>query len=252
MKLEKIVKYLDEFLNVSNVSDAALNTLQIEGCEELETIGLAVDFCMQTIQAAIDNKCQMLICHHGQFWPSLGALTGSTYKRVKMMMDNNISLYASHLPLDMHPEIGNNAVIMKMLDLKYKDTFAMYHGQKIGIIAESERLQELNAFQKNFDKIFDTESILIKSDNGKAQIKTVGIVSGGAAKEVEEASNLGLDLYITGEPSHAEFHMVKEGNTHMLCGGHYKTEATGIQALGKNLEQNFGLKTIFFDIPTGL
>ncbi len=252
MKLKELADYLDSFLEIKKIPDASSNGLQIEGCDDVKKIMLAADFSLKAAEFAAENGCQMILCHHGLFWPAINAITGSIKKRIKTMLDHEISLYGVHLPLDLHGEIGNNAVIARKINAEKISEFASYNGQNIGVAAELVTPVRVDEFKLNFDKIFNTDSLLIKADHGKEHIKTLGIVSGGAARQINDAIKMELDLFITGEPSHSEYHQVKENKTHMLCGGHYRTEVTGIQELGRHLEEKFKLATIFFDLPTGL
>ena len=252
MKLKELTDYLDVFLNINNISDVALNGLQVEGGEEVEKIALAVDFCQEITKRAIENKCQMIICHHGMCWPAIKSVVGFTKNRVKTLLDNNISLYGVHLPLDKHTEVGNNAVLAKLLGADICGEFGIYSGQKIGLLARLSEPIRLDDFKSLFDKVLDTDSFLIRSEKGKEAVQNLGIISGGGAKEITDAASLELDIFVTGETSHSSFYTAKEGGTHLICGGHYKTETLGVKALGKHLEEKFGLKTVFFDLPTGL
>ena len=252
MKLKELTDYLDNFLDVKNISDSAYNGLQVEGGNEVFKIALATDFCKKIANLAIENKCQMILCHHGICWPTIQSITGITKQRIKTLLLNDISLYGVHLPLDKHLQIGNNAVIVELLSAQQQGEFGISSGSKIGLVAKLPKPLHIDELQSNFDKLLNTNSFLIKAEQGKEYIENIGVISGGGAGKIGEAACLELDVLITGETSHSNYYMAKESGTHLLCGGHYKTETTGIKALGKHLEDKFKLETVFFELPTGL
>lgn len=252
MKLKELTDYIDNFLNVKNIPDASYNGLQVEGSGEVTKIALATDFCQEVAELAIENKCQMILCHHGICWPAIQSVSGITKQRIKTLLLNDISLYGAHLPLDKHLEVGNNAVIAKLLSASHLGEFGNSSGTKVGLMAKLPSPIHIDELKSKLEKLLDTQCVAIKANQGKEYVETIGIISGGGAGKIGEAIYLELDVLFTGETSHSVYYSAKESGTHLLCGGHYKTETTGIQALGKHLESKFNLETIFFEIPTGL
>lgn len=252
MQLYELTDYLDRFLEIDGIDDVALNGLQIEGSQEINKIAFTVDCSLKTLKVAAAEKADILICHHGLYWPSIGAITGNTLKRVKSAIENNLSVYASHLPLDIHPIVGNNIEIANMLNCKILSKFGMFKRQKIGVVGLLPEPIELSKFINKIDEILYTDSKLIKAENGKEQIQVIGIISGSASSNIHDAIKLGLDLFLTGESSHSVYNTVVENKTHMLSAGHYKTETIGIKALQRHIEEMFNIGTIFIDAPTGI
>ncbi len=252
MHLYELTGYLNKYLEIEKFQDAALNGLQIEGEREITKAGFSVDFSLEAAQLAAENNCQILICHHGIYWPSIGPITANTKERIKIMLDAGLSLYASHLPLDVHPDVGNNARIAESLDAKIIAPFALYHGQKIGYVVELPDITTPEELTSQIDALLNAKSLLIKAITGKERVKIAGIISGAAARQIHDAADLGLDIFITGEPSHSEYNFVRENKTHMICAGHYASETPGIKSLEKHIKEMFNLETIFFDLPTGL
>lgn len=249
---DEITGFLDVYLDARAIDDYAYNGLQIEGCEEVGKIGFAVDFCMESALKAVESGCQMLICHHGMIWRNQLPITGSVKKRVKAMLDNDVSLYAAHLPLDIHPEAGNNAGIAAMIpNFTAEGGFGVIKGRPVGIAGRLSVPEKLSSLQRTIDEMLMTRSVLIAPDKEKT-VRTIGIISGSAASSLKEAEDMGIDLFITGETSHACYHEAMEGGTAMLCAGHYATETTGLRLLRTILSDKYEIETEFFDIPTGI
>jgi dinuclear metal center YbgI/SA1388 family protein len=215
--------------------------------KKIGKIGYAVDACQASFDQAVRENVDFLLVHHGLFWGAPLAVTGSHYMRLATLIKHDINLYAAHLPLDAHPEIGNNIQIAKALGLEEIEAFSAYKGQTIGykgILKEPKTLKEI-ANRLGYEK-----TVLLPF--GKEKIQTVGIVSGGASRNVSDALSDGLDLYITGEVEHESYHVALEGGINVLGGGHYVTEIYGVRALAEHLRERFGLEAVFIANPTGL
>ncbi len=238
---------LDEW----GAADVALNGLQVANSrEEVRRVALAVDACQQSIRLAVDWEADLLFVHHGLYWGRPVALTGSHYRRVRALLDADLALYAVHLPLDMHPELGNNVGLARRVGLLDLQPFGEYKGVKIGFkghLAETKSLEQVSRMCCGGEE--RTARVL---PFGPEKINTVGIVSGGAAEEALQAIDEKLDLFITGEASHTVYHQCLESRINVIFGGHYLTETSGVMQLGEKLESETELKTRFFDIPTGL
>jgi len=253
MELDQITAFLHSLLSIEETAriDYSLNGLQIGRTDqEVKKAAFAVDACMASFTRAAELDADLLCVHHGLFWGKPAAITGEHYRRIKYLMDHDIALFAAHLPLDMHMEVGNNAVLADALGLENREPFGTYHGIKIGIKGELSQALGLEAVLRKLR--LDRKDALGILDFGKKKIRTIGIISGGADKEVDQAILENLDLYITGELSHQVYHSCLEAGINLIAGGHYHTETYGIKKLMETLNQEFDLETFFIDVPTGL
>jgi len=249
VRREQLVAYLDEYLHISEIKDKADNGLQVEGAEEVNKVALAVDACMAAFRKTKSSGAQMLVANHGLFWGEPVMLRGIQRGRVGYLLRNDISLYAAHLPLDVHPEVGHNVQLAGLLGLQVTGTFGDYHGVLIGVLAEPrEELPLSQMVQVLEDRLKAKMTVL---NYGPEKIKRVGIISGSAASMVDQAGEQKVDLFLTGETSHTAFHHIAERGLNVVYGGHYATETLGLKALAGHLSEKFGLQTEFLDIPTG-
>jgi len=250
MNRDELVAFLDEYLNISAFPDKSSNGLQVEGKEEVERIAFAVDTTLRTIGRAVRGKADMLIVHHGMIWGGLNYITGIHYKRLKALIENGLNLYVAHLPLDAHPEVGNNVGLLRLLDLEPKGPFGEYKGLSIGFYGEFEREQPIGKVAQVIAERLDTT---VKTyEFGKKEIKTVGAISGAGAFALEEAHRKGIDLLITGEFTHADYLTAIDLPQSVLVAGHYKTETLGVKALMELIKEKLGVSVFFIDEPTGL
>lgn len=253
METNILVEYLNKILEIEEYKEAddSLNGLQVGKNEkEIQKVAFAVDASLESFRRSVDWGADLLLVHHGLFWGKPVPITGNLYSRIRFLIDNNLSLYAVHLPLDRHPEFGNNAVLAGMLGLESLKPFGEYRGIKIGCKG---RLNEKRSIDEIIDLICGTrENTLGVLPFGPSAIGSVGIVSGGAAEEARQAIEEGLDLFITGESSHTIYHECLEGAINVLFGGHYTTEVGGVNRLSGKLKQDNPVETIFIDVPSGL
>ena len=245
----ELTHFLDTTLSLSTIRDVSNNGLQIEGTENIIRIGLAVDAGMKTYESAVEHNCQMIIVHHGLFWGGLTSITGRMRRHIFYLLEHNINLYAAHLPLDLHPELGNNIELAKKLQLENITPFGKYHGETIGYQGEFSQSITLEELQNSLSRICDNKNIQTLAF-GTPDIKTVGIVSGRGGDALDEAIENKLDCFITGEPDHINYHPALENNITVLYAGHYHTEVFGVRALGKKTATEFGIETVFLNIPT--
>lgn len=238
-------------LEAAGTGDVALNGLQVTNSrEEVNRAAFAVDACLESIRRAAQWKADLLFVHHGLFWGQPLALTAGHYQRIRELLSMDCALYAVHLPLDMHPELGNNAGLARRLGLRDLEPFGQYKGQKIGWkgeLPEEKSLEEVAALAFG-----GRRAALGLLPFGPEAIRRVGIVSGGAADEALQAIEEKLDLFITGEASHTVYHACLEGRINVIFGGHYLTEVWGVKLLSEKLQAESGLEAVFLDIPTGL
>lgn len=250
MLISDYTKLLYDRLEIDSFDDISLNGVQIESPDRpLGKVAFAVDACLDTIKKAVDAEADVLVVHHGLFWGRPIAISGSHYDRVKTALDGNLTLFACHIPLDAHPVYGNNAQMAFRLGMREFDMFSPWRGRPIGVKGKLPFPMTVEEISKllAFDPIFSDMLI-----NRKEKVGSVGIVSGGAGDDVIEAINAGVDLFITGEIGHENYHVAKEAGIDVLGGGHYRSEVFGVQALKRMSEKELGLECVFIDAETGL
>jgi dinuclear metal center YbgI/SA1388 family protein len=251
MKCAELVTYLDEMLRVKEIEDSSQNGLQVEGPEEVTKVAFAVDGCQATFERAVAAGANLLTVHHGLFWDKPQRLIGPLFQQVKTLVEGQCALYAVHLPLDIHPEVGNNAELVRLLELEEADAFGEYHGNPIGMGGVLDPPLPLDALVERLTRATGAPPLRVLA-HGPAEVSQVGCVSGGAAFLMDQVADAGFDTFVTGETSHTFFHQAAEWGLNVVYGGHYATETLGVKALARHLEDKFGLATTFLDIPTGL
>jgi len=249
MDILQLSHYLDNLLDIKEIKDSpnAMNGLQVQNTADIKKVGLAVDLCMATIEKAVAAECNMMFVHHGMLWGGVKPIRGNFYDKISTMICENIGLYSAHLPLDMHPVLGNNKVLADQLELNELEPFGEYEGQKIGFKGRLKSLSVEELGAKLEGKLGSPVKVI-----GSGEVQTLGIVSGGAADILSQAAVAGLDAYLTGEGSNHHYHEAIENECVLILAGHYATETGGVKAVGKHLEEQFGIKTEFIDYPTGL
>jgi dinuclear metal center YbgI/SA1388 family protein len=247
MKLDEVVQFLDEYLRINEWDDKSRNGLQVEGSSEVEKIAFAVDACMESFEGAQRVGADMLIVHHGLVWGGIEYVRGITARRLKFLLENGISLYAAHLPLDAHPEVGNNVQLLKIVGAEIDEPFGVYHGKTIGYagIVDS----SIEDIASMIEKTLNTEAKLLRF--GEDEVRRVGVVSGKGVFAISQAIGK-LDLFITGEAEHEAYHVAKEGGLNVIFAGHYATETVGVKALMEVVREKLGIEVEFVDVPTGL
>jgi dinuclear metal center YbgI/SA1388 family protein len=245
----RLVRYLDDYLRIASIPDKSLNGLQVEGRARIERAAFAVDASLETIRAAARAKADIFVVHHGLFWSRNERITGVMRRRIGALVESGLSLYAAHLPLDCHEEVGNNAEIARLLGLEIEERFGDYHGVLIGYTARAPKPVGRSALARSVEKALRCRVELLNF--GPARVRRVGIVSGGAAEFAVEAKALGCEAFVTGETSHSAYHAVKEAGINVIFAGHYASETVGVKALARHLERKFGLECRFLPAPTG-
>lgn len=251
MKRDELVAYLDDYLKVGTIQDDSQNGLQVEGPEEVYKAAFAVDACREAFERAAAAGAQILIVHHGLFWDKPVRLVGPLFARVRTLVVAGCALYAAHLPLDLHPEVGNNAELARLLALRGQEPFGEYHGTKIGIGGALEPPVPLEVLVGRLEQATGRPTVRVLA-HGPSLVSQVGCVSGGAPMLMSQAARAGFDTFVTGETSHSFFHDAAEYGLNVIFGGHYATETLGVKALARHLAEKFGLETVFLDVPTGL
>ena len=253
MRLSEFVERLSELLAIGNYAgaDMSLNGLQVGNSDsEIRKVAFAVDASLATIEEAVKQGADVLFVHHGLFWGRPIAITGRHYARVKTLLDNNMALFACHLPLDAHAEYGNNAQMALKLGLHDVEPFAFFRGVSVGCKGSfSEPLDADQIIARLGVRTNDTNYAINCKDR---KFRNVGIVSGEGAGDVFQAMDDNLDLLITGESRYTVVNDCLESGIGMLCLGHYETETFGVKAIKELVEKEYGLSTCFVDIPLGL
>jgi dinuclear metal center YbgI/SA1388 family protein len=253
MTSKKWDAYFRTFFDIDGFSsaDVSMSGLQVDNDgSEIRKIAFAVDASLETFERAAACGAGMIFVHHGLFWGKPLALTGNHRKRLQLLLEKNITLYAMHLPLDQHPELGNNAALIEMLGVKEPKPFGLYHGKMIGYQGTLSAPLTMEDAVKNI--AFMGRPPLAVYPFGKKENLTCAVISGGAASEVMEAIRDGIDLYVTGESSHEMYHQILESKTNMIAGGHYSTEVWGVRRLMERVSADLGMEVEFIDVPTGL
>jgi len=246
---DDIVAYLDAYLRVADIPDSSPNGLQVEGRARVSRLAYAVDASVATITAAARGGADMLVVHHGLWWGKHEQITGNLYRRVAALVRGGLSLYAAHIPLDCHPEVGNNVELARLLGLRTVAGFGLYKGVEVGVIAEAPRAVARARFAADVGKRLRARTDLLPF--GPPRLRRVAIVSGAGGSLAEEAREAGCDALLTGETAHAAYHPAREAGINLIFAGHYATETVGLKALSRRLRSRFGLAGRFVNAPTG-
>jgi len=245
---DHLVRYLDEYLAAHDGKDYGPNGLQVQGRGQIRKVVTGVSACLELFHKARERDADAIIVHHGIFWDwQSPRLTGMHYDRVAELIYHGVNLLAYHLPLDRHDKVGNNAVAARALGLDDLQPFGDAYGLPVGFhgrFPEPISPDELITRARNF---YGREPLAFPA--GPDPVETLGIISGGAQKELTTAIDLGLDAYITGEVSEWVMNTARESKIHYLACGHYHTEKCGIQAVGDLIAERFGLDVEFIDVP---
>lgn len=250
-ELNEIVNFLDKYLQIGEYKDASYNGLQFEGNNNVKKIIFAVDSGIDAFEKAAEENADMIVVHHGLFWQGNNpSIKGVMKKRLQILFENNISLYAAHLPLDKHRESGNNAKLMEIVGADITGEFVEFEGAKIGYVGKFKNEVTLQDVGDALEKELNTKCRTFEL--GKEKLKTVGICSGGGGiKAFKDAIEHNVDLYITGEESDF-YNDAKDARINVIFAGHHATEIVGVRALSRIISDQFTVETRFIDIPTGL
>jgi dinuclear metal center YbgI/SA1388 family protein len=250
--LQEMVEFLDGYLRIGEVPDeaGAVNGLQVANEGEVPAVVVAVDATQRTIDRVVADcpRGTLLVVHHGLLWDGNRPIAGRRYRRIKALLDHDIAVYSAHIPLDVHPEVGNNAVLAKMLGILDPVPFDTYKGMPFG--ASGHLISSREGLVQRLVELLGDQVHLIPG--GPETTTRVGIITGGAGGRIEQAAAAGLDTYITGEGAHHTTFDALEFGVNVLYAGHYATETVGVKALGQLLGERFGVAWAFHDHPTGL
>ncbi len=247
--LRKITAYLDDIFCVKNFNDypGAYNGLQVENTGEVKKIAAAVDACESVIHRAIQEKVSLLIVHHGLLWRGVTRWTGSTYRKMNAVISGDLALYSIHLPLDAHPEYGNNVLLARECGLTEYKPFLEEFGTPIGVRVQTAINRE--ELLKQVERAVGGRVQL--APGGPEICRSVGVVTGGAGTQVAQAAAEGVDTLITGEGPHWTYSAAEEAGINLIYAGHYATETFGVKAIAQHLSKCFEVPWIFIDHPSG-
>ena len=245
----EVVAYLDRLLRIGSVADYpnALNGLQLENRGLVGRVAGAVDGSERAIRLAVARGCDLLLVHHGLFWGGNRPITGRVYRKLAAALRADLAIYAAHLPLDVHPELGNNVLLAKALGIELAGEFGEYLGQAIGRWGMLELKRD--ALTARLDELLGGRVRVVPG--GPEVVHRVGVVTGGGGGMIEAALAAGLDTLVTGEGAHHTYFDAEEGGINVLFGGHYATEVFGVRALAEHVASAFGLSWEFLELPTG-
>jgi dinuclear metal center YbgI/SA1388 family protein len=255
-KLAELAAFIDETLNISGIPDYpnALNGVQVANRGSIDRVAAAVDFSTTTVRKAIDARAQLLVVHHGMFWGGAQTITAHRYERLRLLFENDVAVYSAHLPLDVHPDIGNNALLAKLLGLRPTGGFARFQTIDVGLSGTAALPTNLLA----------ERAAALAGANGGRLVATPfspdrvthawGVCTGSGADSgtLREAANKGLDTLIVGEGPHHTAVDASELGIVVLYAGHYATETLGVRAVADTLASRFGIASTFIEAPSGL
>jgi dinuclear metal center YbgI/SA1388 family protein len=248
-RLHSIITALDELLEPAAFSDLGPNGLQVPGPQDVQRVVTGVSAQRALVERAVEERAQLVLVHHGLFWDFMPTgLTPTLAERLRPLFKHDVALAAYHLPLDGHPELGNNAILAERLGCERHEPFGIYRGATIGRagtfagdgIAAADLFTRVRELTGREPTVFD---------GGPDRVRRIGIVSGSGADALNEAIDLGLDAFLTGEPREHVMADAREAGIHFIAAGHYATETFGVRALGDWLAQRFGLEHVWVDIP---
>jgi dinuclear metal center YbgI/SA1388 family protein len=247
--VREILNELDRLLQPARFQDYCPNGLQVPGPTDVATVATGVSAHAELFELAAAEHADLLVVHHGLFWSAgPGPIDAALKRRLRILFDADIGLAAYHLPLDAHPQIGNNALLARALGAEKSDPFALHHGEPIGVLAHlpGEGLAAGELFAR-VREITSREPLVFES--GPAHVRRVAIVSGAGADFLTDAAAAGAQALLTGEPAERVMAQARESGLHFIAAGHYATETLGVERLGRHLAERFGLRHVFLDVP---
>jgi dinuclear metal center YbgI/SA1388 family protein len=248
-QLHEAIDELNNLLQPERFRDYCPNGLQVPGRANVTRLATGVSASAELFERAIAERADLLVVHHGLFWGSAPAPIDARMKRrLKLLFDADMSLAAYHLPLDAHPEVGNNALIARALGTTALDPFAPHDGEPIGFLARfpSEGIEASTLFAR-IAELTARNPLLF--DTGPERVRSMAIVSGAGANYLPDAIAAGADAFLTGEPAERVMSESSEAAVHFIAAGHYATETFGVRRLGEHLSERFNLEHVFIDVP---
>jgi len=248
MRAIELERYLTELLKPQQIKDFTPNGLQVQGSETINKIVTGVTASKALIERAISEKADAILVHHGYFWKNESyVIRGMKHDRIKALLVNDINLFAYHLPLDIHPTLGNNAQLAKLFNID--DVAPLELGNPLSVAMQGNFKHECSSddLAKLINRTLERECLHIPAKSNKP-IKTIAWCSGGGQGYIELAAEQGIDAFLTGEVSEQTTHIAHEMDIHFFAAGHHATERYGVKALGEHLAKEHGIEVLFVDI----
>lgn len=248
MERDRIVRFLDDLLEVRSIQDFGPQGLQVEGKEEVRKVAVGVTASQELFRRAVDAGADLVICHHGMLWDfDSRVVRGPLRERLRLLLDHGITLLGYHLVLDAHEEHGNNALLARALGLRDVRPFGDYRGALLGRRGTFAEPVPLASLAERVRSVCGGDPLLFPF--GPDPVRTIGVISGGAVNDFGQAIEAGLDCYLTGEVKEFVQETAREHGVTYVAAGHYRTETFGVRSLGERLEREFGLPWEFIDVP---
>ncbi|MCG4451959.1 Nif3-like dinuclear metal center hexameric protein [Pseudomonas sp. MMS21-TM103] len=245
--LTTLVEEAQRYLNAARISDYCPNGLQIEGRPQVRRVVSGVTASQALVDAAVEAEADVLLVHHGYFWKGENpCITGMKQRRLKTLLSNDISLLAYHLPLDLHPEVGNNVQLAAQLDITVEGPLDPDDPRTVGLLGSLREPMSPRDFARRVQEVLGREPLLVE---GPEVVRRIGWCTGGGQGYIDQAIAAGVDLYLTGEASEQTFHSARENGISFIAAGHHATERYGVQALGDYLARRFAIEHLFIDCP---
>ncbi|PAV47702.1 Nif3-like dinuclear metal center hexameric protein [Pseudomonas sp. HAR-UPW-AIA-41] len=245
--LRALVEEADRYLNAARIQDYCPNGLQVEGRPQVRRIVSGVTASQALIDAAIEAGADVLLVHHGYFWKGEDAcITGMKQRRLKALLNHDLSLLAYHLPLDVHPEVGNNVQLAAQLGIEVEGELEPGNPRTVGLVGSLSEPMLASDFARHVQGVLGREPLLI---DGARTVRRIGWCTGGGQSYIDQAIAAGVDLFLSGEASEQTFHSARENGISFIAAGHHATERYGVQALGEYLARRFALEHLFIDCP---
>jgi len=245
--LASLVEEANRYLNVTGISDYCPNGLQVEGRPQVQRIVSGVTASQALLEAALEAGADVVLVHHGYFWKGENAcITGIKQRRLKTLLTNGISLMAYHLPLDVHPQVGNNVQLASRLGIKIEGELEPGNPRTVGLVGVLAQPMRISDFARRVQEVLGRQPLVVE---GPDMIRRIGWCTGGGQGFIDQAIAAGVDVFLTGEASEQTFHSAQESGIAFIAAGHHATERYGVQALGEYLARHFALEHLFIDCP---
>ncbi len=245
--LSTLVEEADRFLNAARIADYCPNGLQVEGRPQVRRIVSGVTASQALLDAAVEAEADVVLVHHGYFWKGEDArVTGMKRRRLQTLLGHDISLLAYHLPLDLHPEVGNNVQLARQLEITVEGPLDPDNPKVVGLLGSLAEPMTARDFSRRVQEVLGREPLLVE---GTGMVRRIGWCTGGGQGYIDDAIAAGVDLFLTGEASEQTFHSARENGVSFIAAGHHATERYGVQALGDYLARRFAIEHLFIDCP---
>jgi dinuclear metal center YbgI/SA1388 family protein len=245
--LRSLVEEANRFLNVAGINDYCPNGLQVEGRPQVQKIVSGVTASQALLDAAVEAGADVVLVHHGYFWKGEDAcITGVRQRRIKTLLSHDISLLAYHLPLDVHPQVGNNVQLAHQLGIEVEGDLEPGNPRTVGLVGVLEQAMTMADFARRVQDVLGRQPLVVE---GPALVRRIGWCTGGGQGFIEQGVAAGVDVFLSGEASEQTFHCARENGIGFIAAGHHATERYGVQALGEHLARRFALEHVFIDCP---